>query len=103
MAVPGRGWDQRAILSRVVFVAAPPLGWGGAAVALSRAATVLPSAAFALPYPTKSIICDPVGTAPLNRVELLTRAIFPSVALRLMLSETSGVGSETDPPLPCAS
>ena len=89
--------------ARLLLVSVQPPVWRIAAVVLLRAPAAVPSAAFALPYPTKSIIDAPDGTETVKAVELFTSATLPSVALRLIVPEASGVGSEADPPLPCAS
>src|SRR5690349_4989698 len=88
---------------RLLLVSVQPPDWRTADVVLDSPDAGLPSDAFAFPYPRKSTICDPVGLVPVNEFELLTRATFPSEALKLMPPEPSGVGRDDDPAFPSAS
>src|SRR5262249_4346627 len=56
-----------------------------------------------LPYPTKSIMFEPVGQAPVNVVELLTNATLAEVAPIAIVPVASGVGRSTVPPAPAPS
>ena len=79
-----------------------PLLERNAAVVLVSAETGAVSEQLAVPKPTKSMICAPVGQAPVSAVVELTKATLPLVALMAIVPVASGVGSDVVPPAPWA-
>ena len=81
----------------------PPLTLRAAVVFVS-AATAVPSAQLAVPYPTKSTTLTPNGQPlPVKAVVLFVKATLALVALMAVVPVASGAGKGVVPPAPAAS
>ncbi|MNI41566.1 hypothetical protein D3C85_1032180 [compost metagenome] len=63
-------------------------------------AAPVPSKVLAVPKPTKSIICVPVGLPPVRAIVTLANNTLPPPAAMGMVPVASGVGRLTVPPEP---